>query len=316
MAVKACANLRNIFLIVFPADVDQLVLLFVEYICIKKAIPIPWNDIAKLVNEHLTGEAIKQHLVKVRKFRISEGREVPDRIDRGTRRKVGKLAGGKSTPAKGGRARKVKDEDAEDDDDEAPVKGTTQRSSLLWHPPDNKPKPKPEGDDGTPKPVPAAARRTKKVKGDDDEKVDDNFTTPLKPSVKRGRKNKQNIKKGEDGDSDYDTPTKKLKVSSRLRATTPVNYKAQLEFDEDVFEARQEGDADGEYEEIPESQESVTVKQERSTPRPYTLFKPTVLTTHRILAGQQRVRAATNSKGVRGPSQSELPSRLHTTDRS
>nr|POE56761.1 hypothetical protein CFP56_33733 [Quercus suber] len=68
-------------------DIDQLVLLCVDHVCTKQGISIPWDLVGKEINDTLTGEAIKQHLVKVRKARETHGQQVPPKLAVSERRR-------------------------------------------------------------------------------------------------------------------------------------------------------------------------------------------------------------------------------------
>lgn len=104
---------------------DQHVLLAVEYVCARDGIPVPWEAVAEIITPHLSGEAIKQHLAKVRKARVSDDLPVPPVFDRVARRKAMAAAAAASgikatpTPVKG-RAKADKEED-----------DTAKRSTLL-----------------------------------------------------------------------------------------------------------------------------------------------------------------------------------------
>ena len=88
------------------ADEDQKLLLYIDYVCTEKGVVLPWDSIAATMEPRdaakgekpMTGEAIKQHLAKLRDHREGEGHAVPPKLDRGARRSiVGKNA--PSTPA-------------------------------------------------------------------------------------------------------------------------------------------------------------------------------------------------------------------------
>ena len=234
-----------------PADLDQLVLLCVDHVCVKNGVPIPWDLVAREIEPFLTGEAIKQHLVKMRNYREGEGRKVPEKLNKAVRRKTGRLSNLDFTTPK-----KVKD-DEEDEDYDAKVKG----GSLLWYPQTKKPKPKKQvadAADEAPPTTPGTGRgrknATKDVVGED--KLDGILDTPIKSTGKRSRTTKKvAFKKEETGESDDDSPSKKQKV---LRPVQRVNYAQNLsddddDDDDDIFDAVQEGDNDGPYEEIEES---------------------------------------------------------------
>lgn len=52
-------------------------LLGVEHFCRKKGITIPWDKVASIVGDHVTGKAIEQHLVKMTKKRADAGLPIP-----------------------------------------------------------------------------------------------------------------------------------------------------------------------------------------------------------------------------------------------
>jgi hypothetical protein len=101
-------------LTISTADEDQKLLLYVDYVCTELGISMPWDAIAAKMEPRdqaagekpMTGEAIKQHLAKLRAHRATKGHDVPPPLDRGIRRQA---AAGKNTlhtpaptPKKGG----------------------------------------------------------------------------------------------------------------------------------------------------------------------------------------------------------------------
>ncbi|GAB7323137.1 hypothetical protein MBLNU13_g05639t2 [Cladosporium sp. NU13] len=87
----------------WDADEDQKLLLYIDYVCTEKGVVLPWDKIAATMEPRdaakgekpMTGEAIKQHLAKLRDHREGEGHAVPPKLDRGARR----LIVGKNTPS-------------------------------------------------------------------------------------------------------------------------------------------------------------------------------------------------------------------------
>lgn len=85
-----------------------------------------------------TGEAIKQHIAKVRKIREDNNLVVPPKLEKTARRKVAKVGGnsGMITPPSAGRVKKVK---AEQEDKEenvvTPKKVSLFLCIVLWAPP-------------------------------------------------------------------------------------------------------------------------------------------------------------------------------------
>lgn len=78
----------------FAADEDQKLLLYIDYVCTMQGIFLPWDDIAKTMEprnptigeQPMTGEAIKQHLSKLREHRDKERDDAPPKLDRNARR--------------------------------------------------------------------------------------------------------------------------------------------------------------------------------------------------------------------------------------
>lgn len=77
---------------------DQYVLLAVDIACNEIGAPVPWDVVAAKINPTLTGEGLKQHLAKVRKFREQNGRPVPHK---GNRHPPAYGAGATTTPRRG-----------------------------------------------------------------------------------------------------------------------------------------------------------------------------------------------------------------------
>lgn len=77
---------------------DQYVLLAVDIACNEIGAPVPWDVVAAKINPTLTGEGLKQHLAKVRKFREQSGRPVPHK---GNRHPPAYGAGAPTTPRRG-----------------------------------------------------------------------------------------------------------------------------------------------------------------------------------------------------------------------
>jgi hypothetical protein len=98
-------------------DEDQLLLLYCDYVTTQMGQPMPWNEIAAMFEPRdpasgrmaMTGEAIKQHLAKLRLHREKQGFRVPPKLDRNARRNAAavqatRLASAFSTPTKKKRA--------------------------------------------------------------------------------------------------------------------------------------------------------------------------------------------------------------------
>ena len=112
--------------------------------------------------------------------------------------------------------------------------------------------------------------------GGDNEPNTNNLGTPT--TGKRGRKPKKEVSKDELEQSDNESPNKKQKLvegnSIGLRpAKQHVNYKDHYDSDEDIFDARQEGDDDDNdenYEDEEQAQMAI-VKQENGEVLPLIL---------------------------------------------
>jgi hypothetical protein len=129
------------------AERDQLCLLCVDYICTQEGVMIPWDKVSALMGRlvckpKMTGEAIKQHLAKVYKFREQEGQVCPPKLERNQRRKANTSANDTnktSTPVqramRGKRAVNEQDEDTMSPP--APVKPG---ASLIYKKPESKQK--------------------------------------------------------------------------------------------------------------------------------------------------------------------------------
>lgn len=89
------------------ADEDQRLLLYVDYVCTNMGLSVPWDDIAAkmeprdpaLGEKPMTGEAIKQHIAKLRGHRESKGYDVPPKLDRNARRQAAEGKNTLQTPA-------------------------------------------------------------------------------------------------------------------------------------------------------------------------------------------------------------------------
>lgn len=170
--------------LMFVAEKDQLVLLCIEYIVGKEGVDLDWDAVAKEVEGFATGEAIKQHLSKLRAARVNAGQKVPPKLDRKTivaaRKKINPLLDAGKTPKTPKRRVKKNDDDEWDGEEEAP-KPAPKTSGLLHFPPTKstprkrkiKQEPdeemgcmssKPEREEETPNPPPNSTPSKKKKK--------------------------------------------------------------------------------------------------------------------------------------------------------
>ena len=264
-----------------------------DHVCVKQSIQIPWDLVASEVEDHLTGEAIKQHLVKLRQAREQIGRKVPAKLDKNTRRRIGKLANAMlATPAKGGRGRKVNGR-VDDDVEEAPP---MKNAGLLWTIQKQVRAPKKQGAaaGATPK-TPSTGRGRKKAEadGDGDQEADGGFCAPnTKSTSKRGRKTKEAKKEQVSDETEDESPAKKQKTIA-LRATHRVNYNEQPDHDEDVFDATQGERDDGAYDDEEEEEQAATQSAVKMQPglllQRSNLFRKQWLRHCRIFSRQQHV---------------------------
>lgn len=105
---------------------DQLLLLALEYECAKLGQPLPWDDAVKHVKEGASGQAVVQHLAKVRKYRMEMGQPVPPEPLKRRLPKPRQLAG---------KGSKVLPDDVTDDDEDNyinPFKGS--KSRMVFAP--------------------------------------------------------------------------------------------------------------------------------------------------------------------------------------
>lgn len=62
---------------------DKTLLLTVQYVCNSAGLAVPWNEIAILMGEGITGGAVIQHLAKLRTRMVTQGLPVPPPLRRG-----------------------------------------------------------------------------------------------------------------------------------------------------------------------------------------------------------------------------------------
>lgn len=268
-AIEACMKLT-----VYAADVDQFVLLAVDTVCNEHGTPVPWEYVAQKINYYVTGESIKQHLAKVRKYREENGRPVPEKAYR----TGGRKADTSDDQAPRGPKKKVK---TDLDLGDAPLPDTG--VSLLWTDPGYAPprpavKPAVEAAQGKVKTSRSGGKKNvfqqappagwtpktpaKKARQSDMKREEENVGREKKPTGKRSRAKKDLVVKDE-VDSEYDSPSKRQR--HLRRATTPINYRVQDldEFSDDVFDARKADDheSDGDYDDaIYSSQQNTGLK--------------------------------------------------------
>jgi hypothetical protein len=229
---------------------DQLVLLCVDYVCVKQGILLPWDAVARQVNDTLTGEAIKQHLAKIVKYREQEGHKIPPKLTRNDRRLVSKAA---HAAANGGSSR------AGTEDSGSPASTKTGQSLLYKKPTSSKRSSrKCESVASTPR-TPATKRGggnnnnrrgvQASVSHEDGDDSDGEFGKP-KPKQARRAGNKRSRASRELEDLQQMSPTKSAKTDGYFRTTTTVNYAEQMapDDDEDTFSDDQN---DGEYADDP-----------------------------------------------------------------
>lgn len=247
------------------ADVDQYVLLAVDIVCSEQGCTVPWNLVAEKVNDFLTGEGIKQHLAKVRKYREQSGRSVPYKTPKGGKGEVAGYNSGIAAP----RTPKKKGSDGS----ETEIVATGKGAGLLWtNPKQRKPKEPTAATEmkqdtkqevkeykltqnkkttttegktmNTPK-MPANKSHKPTAKNERE-----NAITKKKTTGKRGRAKKDDSMEEEDTDDEaYVANGSPSKKQRNLRATYHVNYNEMPDEDEeDMFDARsRKSDEDAAY---------------------------------------------------------------------
>ncbi|KAK5708865.1 hypothetical protein LTR17_020312, partial [Elasticomyces elasticus] len=240
-------------LVRWDPDKDQLVLLCLDYVSGMLGVAIPWDQVAELFGSLLgktqiiTGEALKQHLSKLYKYRVDFNLVVPPKLDRTHRRKmdVG-LSSVNSTPTPAPTRRRAKTA-AVKNVVKAKTPSKPAGSGLLHLPPENGSKP--EAQPVTSKTsASASGGGRRKSNGDsvansieikEEEESDSDFAET--PQVKkggaaahgnkRGRKAKRKTFVDDDVDTRVYTPSKKPKNDSYLHAQQAKNYSEQPQSD-------------------------------------------------------------------------------------
>ncbi|KAI6909652.1 hypothetical protein KC318_g3960, partial [Hortaea werneckii] len=206
-------------LVRWDPGLDQLVLLCVDHVCTKNAIAIPWDDVAELVEPYLTGEAIKQHLVKIYKYRETDGQKVPPKLSANQRRKPFGTSSNNDDPAPVTKKNK-KGSSGDIIKDKAPVEPVKPGGSLLFNKAGSKSK-EPSKSQGVTTQTPAASRGRKQfpapmkstpiARDVQDNADDDGFPAPKPKSKTAGRGTKRgnrNVGSFDDDESALYTPTK------------------------------------------------------------------------------------------------------------
>ncbi|KAK4899573.1 hypothetical protein LTR49_027638 [Elasticomyces elasticus] len=210
---------------------------------------MPWNQVAELFGSLLgktqiiTGEALKQHLSKLWKYRVDFNLVVKPKLDRTHRRKmVVGLSSVNSTPTPAPTRPRAKTA-AVKNEVKAKTPSRPAGSGLLHLPPEQGSKP-----EAQPTPANASSGERRKRNGDEvansieikeEEELDSDFAEA--PQVKkggaaahrnkRGRKAKGNPFVDDDVDTRVYTPSKKPKNDSYLHAQQAKNYSEQPQSD-------------------------------------------------------------------------------------
>ncbi|KAK4961306.1 hypothetical protein LTR10_001796 [Elasticomyces elasticus] len=240
-------------LVRWDPDKDQLVLLCLDYVSGVLGVAIPWDQVAQMFGgllgktQTITGEALKQHLSKLYKYRVDFDLVVPPKLERTQRRKavVPGVSSVNSTPAPT-RPRAKKAAVKKEVKIETPSKPA---GSGLLHLPAAKGK-KAKAQPVTPK-TPVNARGGGRKKRNDEvansielkeEESDSDFAEapPVKKKGagahgnKRGRKAKSNAFVHDDDLESIITPSKKPKNDSYLRSLPAKNYSEQPQSDSEA----------------------------------------------------------------------------------
>lgn len=216
-------------------------LICTDYICAQQGVAIPWDEVAKEVEPFLSGEAIKQHLAKVRKFREQAGMKVPPLVDRNQRRRTIQGAGTNHS-----RHINIKEEDEE----------PKQPGSSLLYKPGNKKFKTPKNK--TSQKTPTAASRSHKYQPsinasqaemDKFFHYDTDYGAPKRKSTAvgaraRARSTRSRMAQNEEGAlKEISSPSKRPKIDTYLRPQKIPNYAAQMvQDDEEDEEEEEEGE--------------------------------------------------------------------------
>ncbi|KAK6439704.1 hypothetical protein LTR95_004101 [Oleoguttula sp. CCFEE 5521] len=208
---------------------DQLLLLYIDSVCCVQGVALPWDEIGYAMEpregegQPLSGEAIKQHLAKVRSARVEEGLRVPEKPNRNQRR-VPPPKSTLATPASGkGRGGvKIKTEPIA-----TPSKPS--RSTLLAPPT--------KAEELAAAKAREKAARAAAAKNKAAEKAAGRYATPRTPA-KRVRQSRADVVSDDDSDAYQSDAPAKGQVK-RLRKTPRKNYAepapADSEDDHDIL---------------------------------------------------------------------------------
>ncbi|OQO04610.1 hypothetical protein B0A48_09532 [Cryoendolithus antarcticus] len=201
---------------------DQLLLLYIDSVCCVQGVALPWDEIGYAMEpregegQPLSGEAIKQHLAKVRSARVEEGLRVPEKPNRNQRR-VPPPKSTLATPASGkGRGGvKIKTEPLA-----TPSKPS--RSTLLAPPT--------RAEEAAAAKLREKAARAAATNDKAAEKAAARYATPRTPA-KRGRQSRADVVSDDESDYQSDAPAKGQ--VKRLRKTPRKNYAEPAPADSD-----------------------------------------------------------------------------------
>lgn len=115
---------------------DQFVLLCVEYVVARDGIDLDWNKVAALLRDDIdvSGEAIKQHLIKVRQTREEAGQPVPPKLGRGEKAiRIATAPKRRKRSAMRSRAEYI--EDSDDEDFMATASSGIKNAGLIYQKP-------------------------------------------------------------------------------------------------------------------------------------------------------------------------------------
>ncbi|KAK5146909.1 hypothetical protein LTR04_000951, partial [Oleoguttula sp. CCFEE 6159] len=228
-----------------------------------RGISLPWEEAAQFINPHLTSEAVKQHLVKLRNQRIKEGETVPPGPSRSRRRASTGIEDTGLTPQKTVAVSKPQKKRKSAPPGSSLTGTTFTGSSLtgsLLATPRKTAGARSRVTKSTSRKTPSVRRpRTKKNKDsinqdgaveydpDNASDMDGDYGVQTSTRKKRSRKS---AARDEDSEADAETPTKKSKFVARLRRSS-VDYGEDSangsELGSDIDEAEYEDDMqDGE----------------------------------------------------------------------
>lgn len=223
-------------------DLDKNLMLSMQYVCSQEGIKIPWDSVAAVMADNVTGGAIVQHLAKLRARMVEQGIAVPPPLKRGGTTAPSKIYSRKrksaaepipdavrKTPRSKNKVQSGNDEEdspsdeaAEPDDPDAEwgvQKSRVQRKSVV-------------------------AKKIKREENDEDEEDMGETRGSVSPLVRKGTKNsKSSIQKSETDSPARSSPALVTRRRSVVKDYAALNGGAETDSE----------DEDGKYNDTGES---------------------------------------------------------------